>query len=154
MVIFWCLKFSKDEDLCLVSYKDFQKNEEKAFPVLSMCFRSPVIDGKLREIDAKINASSYLQFLKGDIYDEKMAHIDYSHVSMMLLDYLLGYRISFKNGSYVFYSQANFTGEGIDSVTYNGLWYDWIFKCFGFDLNLLQIGNINFFIAHFKFCRS
>ena len=150
MISFWCYKFSKDEDLCLVGYANFRENDFEALPVLSMCIRNPVIDRKLREINANINASSYLNFLKGELYDKEMANIDYSNVSITLLDHHIIYEFVWKNGSETHYTPTNITGQKIDSVTYNGVWYSWFFKCFGLNLNPYNVGNINFVRAWFN----
>ena len=150
MVMFWCFKYSKDEDLCLVSYKTFQKNDDSAFPVLSMCFQNPIIESKLREIGGNINTSAYIKFLKGEIYDEQMVNIDYSNVSMALSHHHLSYEFVWKNGSKTYYYPMNVTGEKIDSITYNGDWMQSFNKCFGLNLNSYYVGNINYFKAHFK----
>ena len=38
MTIFWCYKFWKDDDLCLVDYKLFECEQQIDLPMISMCF--------------------------------------------------------------------------------------------------------------------
>ena len=72
--IYWIYKFLiEDEDLCLVDYETLEKNEmsSTSLPMLSLCFREPFKEDKLKEVDPSLNSSSYLEYLKGTVSEEQ-----------------------------------------------------------------------------------
>merc|ERR1712020_826354 len=51
MTSYWFYKFViEDEDLCLVDYIEIKKADEFALPTVSVCFRNPFLDKKLKAI--------------------------------------------------------------------------------------------------------
>ena len=48
MISYWILKYSQDEDLCLVDYISIQEVKEESLPVLSVCFYHPFIEDKFK----------------------------------------------------------------------------------------------------------
>ena len=49
MTIYWCFKYWKDEDLCVIDYKHFDDTDDDVYPVLSLCFANVIIESKLKE---------------------------------------------------------------------------------------------------------
>ena len=65
MTIYWCYKFWKDEDLCIVDYKHFDDSDDDVYPMLSLCFSNVIIESKLQEYDKTFSAENYTnQFYK------------------------------------------------------------------------------------------
>jgi len=150
MTSYWAYKFViEDEDLCLVDYVALEKADEFPLPTVSMCFRNPFIDEKLKTISPDFNGTTYLQYLKGEIFDDKFNDIDYNNVTFNLSEYLVSDRVYWKNGTY-----ADTTYE-TDIVkqqykTFNGIWYGNFIKCFGIEVNNKYKNEIKFITKRYK----
>ena len=142
MVSYWVYRFwIEDADVITIDYKGFETIDDAELPVLSICFENPFLDKKLKEINADINQTSYLSYLKGDIFDEKFNDISYENVTLNLSDFLLGTDIVWKNGSLVGNSGLGDLDNSADTssairldVTFNGFWFRSFVKCFGVQL--------------------
>ena len=72
-----------------ISFVNFNEDEESIYPQVSLCFDAPFSDDKLKEVDVGINSSLYEQFLKGEIWDDRLANLDIENVTLTLEDYVL-----------------------------------------------------------------
>ena len=96
---YWCYQFSRNEDLTVVQYKEFQGTKEDIFPTASFCLGDNLVLLKEKLDQYDVNETSYLSFLKGNLFDNKMLNINFSYVTIDITDYIKGYRLYFKNGS-------------------------------------------------------
>ena len=76
MSSYWLIKFENDADVSLVDYKLFKDVGDIAFPEASICFENPVVNQKLKEIDPRINSTTYINYLKGDVFEERLRIIE------------------------------------------------------------------------------
>ena len=132
---YWFYKFViEDEDLCLVDYKTVEKAGKFPFPTVSMCFENPFVAKKLKEASPGINTTTYLQFLRGEIFDSKFNDIDYDRVTLNPSEYYLYSIIWWRNGTYsTTTSKTNVVKQRY--VTYNGFWFYHFIKCFGMEMS-------------------
>ena len=148
MIGFWSYKFSMDEDLCLVDYKSSANEQGSRYPVVSICFQDPVLEEKLGELG--VNKSSYLKFLRGEIYDKTMENIIYDDVTLNLSRHSGVYELAWKNGSrtktrYSDYTSRN--GQKVPYVSYSGIYFRRFTKCFGHEIN---DNNLDFVLFRYK----
>ena len=145
MVCYWMYEFAiNDEDLSLVEYKTFHETDVM-LPEVSLCIENPFIQKRLEDINTTISISTYLEFLKGDIFDEQMKDIDYDNVTFSLSDYLLDSTIGWNNGSFLTYTSENDTVNKGTYTTYNGFLHGKFVKCFASKLNNQYKGYFHWF---------
>ena len=78
MVAYWFYKFDvEDRDIGVVDYKAFEDDARIPYPVASLCFTEPFAEENLALIDPDVNITHYLGYLKGDVFDERLKHIEY-----------------------------------------------------------------------------
>ena len=147
MISFWLYKFTLNEDLCLVDYRQFYDHEDDVLPVLSLCFKNPFRTEKLLSYGENVNKSAYLKFLKGEHFSPQMLDIDYGNVSLDLKSHLVGYYTQFVNGTYE-YDSVYGDVKNMFSVSYDGLWFHDFFKCYA--LEVPQDPNIQGFSVHIQ----
>ena len=125
---YWLYKYEvEDRDIGVVDYVAFEEATNVEFPVASVCFTNPFINQKLNETDPMINSTSYLQYLKGEIFNESFRKIDYENVSLNLKDHFLYGTIKLSNES----KNRNTSLEFKHKVIFNGFYYQETFvKCF------------------------
>ena len=145
MGFYWIFEFVvTDEDLSLVDYKKFHQTEVR-LPEVSLCIENPFMEDKLYEINSTITVSKYLEFLKGNIYEESMRDIDYDNVTVDLSDHLLHSTVGWNNGSFLTYTLKNDTVNKGTYTTYNGFLHNKFVKCFASKLNNDYKGSFNWF---------
>jgi hypothetical protein len=147
MVLYWMLEFAiNDEDLSIVDYKTFFQEKNIMLPEVSLCIENPFIEEKLEQINSTITVSKYLQFLKGEIFDEQMRDIDYDNVTVNLSDYFLHSTVTWNNGSILTYTSGNDTVNKGTYTTYNGFLHNKFVKCFASKLDNQEYkGTFNWF---------
>ena len=101
LTCYWIYVYTLNEDLCTVDYKKYYEREKDVFPVLSICLKDPISSNKLNKVNPSINVSSYLKFLTGQVFDEKLLDIDYSSIIHNMTDYIEEDQILYRNGSLV-----------------------------------------------------
>ena len=99
LCIFWIYKYSLNEDLCSVDFKNYFKSEEDVFPMLSLCLHSPISEEKLKTKTPKIDLSTYTKFLQGEDFNSRWLDIDYQSVIKNISDYIEQDGVGFRNGS-------------------------------------------------------
>ena len=146
MVFYWIFEFAiTDEDLSVVDYKNFQQEPSIFIPEVSLCVENPFIEDKLKEINSTLTVSRYLEFLKGDIFDEQMRDIDYENVTINLSNFLLHSTVTWNNGSILMYNSMNETVNHGTYTTFNGFLHNKFVKCFASKLNTKHKGEFNWF---------
>ena len=134
MTVFWCYKFWKDEDLCVVDFKLFKNSIDVENPMLSFCFLWPVYWWKLKEYNSSFTTEDYYKFLKGYEYIDGMQDVDFDYVTANLADSYFKEITSFRNGTAkkIWWPDDFYNGPLL--VTYSGLYYGDLMKCFGLRL--------------------
>ena len=150
MIGFWFYEFSIDDDLCLVDYESFGKSKDVSHPLVSMCFVDPIDSKKLVQIDTSLNTSTYIAFLRGDVFDEKWIHIDYDNVTMALSEYVLGYAMKSKNRPILYYEKLDNIIFKEPKVTYSGFTRVGLTKCYSTQISDEYIADLQFFATAYK----
>ena len=133
---YWIYKFViEDEDLCLVDYETLEKEEmsSTSLPMLSLCFREPFREDKLKEVDPSLNSSYYLDYLGGEVSNDKFKNVEYENVTMNLQNHYKSSYVDWKNGSKSRYTKDN-SDEILrrqNHITFSGFIDRKYFKCFG-----------------------
>ena len=90
LVIWCCIEFNENEDVCEVSFKKFHEDKDSIYPELTFVLPNRFDETALRSYDESFNEYNYSKFLNGvSHWDEKMLHVDFDKVSMGLEDYVL-----------------------------------------------------------------
>ena len=98
MVGYWFYKYKvEDRDIGVVDYVSLANAKEFQFPVVSLCFKDPFIDERLRKINSSITRRAYLKYLRSEVYDQAFGKIDYSNVTIDLEKYFLFAHILWQN---------------------------------------------------------
>ena len=103
---YWTYVFILDEDLCTIEYKKYYTGERDVFPVLSFCINDPVSREKLEHVNPNINVSSYLSYLKGQVFDSNMSEIEYSSVIKNASDFIEEDYVRYRNGTFLSFNSA------------------------------------------------
>ena len=127
MIGYWFYKYEiQDRDIGVVDYRTFKQEENIKYPIVSICFRNPIVEYKLKDINDQINVSTYVKYLKGEIVGDKLRYIDYQNVSLQFQDYFLSAFEKWFNQSKYHKSSSSF--EYIN--TFNGIYNYKFIKCF------------------------
>ena len=89
MAVWCCYEFSKNEDLCEVSFKKFTQGQDVIYPDITMCFPNRFSDDKLAMYDNELNASVYEMFVRGEHQQREWEAIDFESIGLDLNHYLL-----------------------------------------------------------------
>ena len=141
MTINWSLQYSLNEDLSRIKFKQYQENEDDAYPVLSLCFGNMFQKQKLAEFDPPVNESMLVGFLKEEEHDDRFLTINYSDLTYNLDNIVKNYWFRWQNGSTKSYTKMSL-GESIFYNSFTGFWRNKFFDCFGIQVpkRLLQKG--------------
>ena len=135
----WCFhKYWKDEDVSHVNYRRFHDGDDSLYPSVTLCFNNPFLEDRFREIGDGINITTYVEFLEGKRWDERMVGIDYDNVTVELEDYLVFSEITLINGSK---SRQHKYYVSMRSP---------MMKCFSFDIPFTFNTGVEFFAVRIK----
>ena len=85
-----------DEDLTRIDVKQYNSGEESVYPSISFFFHSPIPNPeKLRKYDHEITPIMYKRFLQGEIWNDTYVAINYSDVTIDIMDYFLDYTVQY-----------------------------------------------------------
>ena len=128
MVWYWFYKFIvEDRDIGTVDYRSFKNDSSVKYPVASLCFAEPFVDGKVAENYPDLNTTMYMEYLKGDGFGEPFTKVKYSNITFDLDDY-------FKHTLVFLRNKTELVGSKIISfshkVSFSGVseWYEF-YKC-------------------------
>jgi hypothetical protein len=132
MCIYWFYEFSLNEDLTVVSYREYHQTDDDVFPTISLCFKNPFVKERLSEYG--VNESTYFAFLQGKYFSNEMLDIDYNNVTIDIIDYLKGYRIYFRNSTISKFDSGLSIQDKkrLTLISFNGFtdFYNTFYKCF------------------------
>ena len=150
MTVYWCYRFWKDEDLCLVDYKSYDSSLDVDYPMLSFCLRDPFIESRIQQYNDTLTSEKYENYLMGLEYYDEFESIDFNDVTADLSEYIHAEKISFNNGTFI---ERTYPDEifGKPMTTYAGDIYQTgcIYKCFG-----LRMQKKNIVTGYFGFNKS
>ena len=115
MTSYWVWKFAiEDRDVGVVDYIPFDRSFGIELPAVTFCFPNPFLRDQMESHTPEINSSRYLQYLKGDVIDEKLTDVDYENVTMNLQEYLRLGTVQLRNETIgrnaTFHHKVNFNG--------------------------------------------
>ena len=97
MIGYWCYKYEVvDRDVGIVDYELLEKVDVE-LPALSLCFSNPVLRDVLNDINYEVDNITYIKYIKGEVYDDWLANIDYFNVTLDLNKYFLFANILLSN---------------------------------------------------------
>ena len=76
IIVFWIYMFALDEDISLVEYKQYYRDEVDIFPSLSLCFKNPFSPKRHVKENEAYNDTSYLRFANGEYFSRELIEID------------------------------------------------------------------------------
>ena len=89
MVYYCCYRYYENDDVSEISFKRFNEDESSPYPALTFCLHEPFLEDKLKALGNGINSSTYMQYLKGELWDDRMVDVDYENVTINLENFLL-----------------------------------------------------------------
>ena len=136
LCLYWCYQFALNEDLSIVHYTEFYQTNDNIYPTLSLCLKEPFIKERLNEYET--NETSYSAFLSGNFFSKELMRINYSYVSIDILDYIKDCQIYLRNAT-VINMLEDLSQEQQKSLIFNSFngfisWVDKFYKCFSFVL--------------------
>ena len=81
--------YSENEDLTEVSFKMYNQDEESIYPGITICIDKPFQANKLEKFGEGINKTTYENFLRGRLWDDRMQKINFDSVIIDIKDYLI-----------------------------------------------------------------
>ena len=102
---YWCYKFGLDEDISVVHYDKFYQSSDDVHPTISLCLKNPFLKHRFDEYET--NETSYVSFLRGEIFSKELVGINYSYVTINIFNYIKGYYLSFKSNATIINATLN-----------------------------------------------
>ena len=86
-----CLqKYLEDDDVSKTHHKNFHYgNSDSIYPSITICITNPFLEDELRKYGNDINISSYVNFLQGNYWNDRMLDVHYDNVTVPLEDSLI-----------------------------------------------------------------
>ena len=129
--------FYENEDATVVSYKPYLANKNDITPSSSICITAGFEEKKLKSYRNDITLANYSDFLGGRIWDASMLNIDYQEVRINPRDYILGYKILYKDTSKVATLYRNDSTKNEDDIFLPEIRLSMCgMVCFGIDIPL------------------
>ena len=137
--VYWIYKYRLDEDLSVITYREFYEREEDVHPTVSLCLRNPFFSEPLAEYG--VNKSSYSDFLRGKYFSTQMLGINYENVTIDISDYIKGYMNTYRNGSIIYDLELKMEKKKtLTHVSFNGVKERAFYKCFA--MNIAKVRGI------------
>ena len=78
-------KYVRDDDVSKTHHRHFHDdNPDSIYPSITMCITNPFLEHELMKHGNGINIASYVNFLQGRYWDDRMIDIDYDNVTVPL----------------------------------------------------------------------
>ena len=126
MIGYWWYKYLDDRDIGVVDISAFKESKEIRHPSVTLCWKNPFILEKLQTYNSSIDKKSYRRYLRGKMYKDEYARIDYNRVSIDLSNYQLAFYEIWRNESAFKPSSLNIQYIEV----FSGFAYDMFMKCF------------------------
>ena len=139
MVCAGIYKYYLDEDAVSVSFRPLYQTPNDVYPSVSICITSPFEDENFKAAGLNVTSKEYADFLRGDLQNDDLFNIDYKKVSFKLIDYVLGYEITYRDTTILkknYSSYFNGNGEDKDLIfpRYRIIMANLL--CFGIDVSM------------------
>ena len=122
--------YSLNEDLCKVDYKSYFEDVEDKYPVLSACFKTFVINESIDLQSDKTTKSKYTDFLIGNFFDDNLMKLNFTAVTVNVIDSVDSQRIVYRNESKKnFESPKKALTEG-----FVGTFSEYLYKCYSLEV--------------------
>ena len=90
LITYSILRYLENGNLTLMQTTKFHSSMDAIYPSFSLCILPPFLDERFENYnDSSINMTSYIQFLQGKIWDDRMLKVDYDDVTVSLSNNLL-----------------------------------------------------------------
>ena len=90
MIGYWFYKYEvEDRDIGIVDYIPLEDANDIEFPMVTLCLVQPFIEKAMKEIDVNVNSTVYQEYLKGNIFEERLYRIDFDKVTMNISNYFI-----------------------------------------------------------------
>ena len=90
LIIYSINRYLRNEDTTLVRIIKFLSTGDAVYPSMSFCIRPPFFDEAFEVYtDDKINMTSYMKFLNGELWNDRMLGMEYDDVTMSLTNNIL-----------------------------------------------------------------
>ena len=128
LISFWIYKFSMNEDLSTVEYKEYD-NDGIGTSYLSstICFKNPFVSSNKAHLNQS-QKNEYLRYFMGD-ETSKEPEVSYEKAALNLTDFVQQYYIRLRNGTKGYYKPFEFEFEVIQD-SFNGFWLGNFYRCF------------------------
>ena len=146
LAVTYCLKvYHMNEDLCIVEYKKYYEEKSDRFPRLSLCFRDPIMEPKLKEHDPTMSKDLYIRYLTGDYHNETYSKIDYFDTLLKLSDHIQEYSVDWRSGDTTYFNITRNATQKVFIPTYAITWDSHFYQCY--ELQVPDNENISSFFA-------
>ena len=147
LTVYFIYLYALNADLCIVDFKKFYDTNEDLLPTLSLCLKNPFLKEKFMEQNHLINDTSYLSFLKSEIFHPMFLSIDHKNVTINLSENVAAYQVGYRNGTLKRHhkNQANGTSWSIFKYSFSGFWVKKFFNCY--DLQIPRDKQVRYFIT-------
>ena len=133
MIGYWFYKFEiEDRDIGVVDFVPLDEGTDINLPFVTLCFIDPFIDERLKNLTSNINEESYLQYLKGDLYDRRLQTLEYSSLTFDLGDYFMYAEDRWRN-------QSSFRNSSLSiehKEVFSGFYFNSFVKCFSLEFGM------------------
>ena len=155
MVGYWIYKFHQNEDVSLIESISYEPNSDIMYPEMSVCITIPFIHENLSlDKNYTILPDEYVLYLKGSTsFREEYRNINFNNVTLDLLEYVENIVLIMNNEVF----QKNITCDGSKVCqkvnfknSFNGFMNGLISRCFSFEVNLTESGNVQALYLKFK----
>ena len=142
---FWTYKFSLNEDISKVEYKEFFKDLEDVYPLMTLCFRNPFINA-YKDHMLESDRLNLEKMMSGNI-SVSLEHFDYDNRTFHLSEYVTSYYIRWRNGSTVTYPSLQYKWNHVYE-SYSGLWREEFYKCFSLENPNNQVAAMSILVSN------
>ena len=133
LLVFCFNIYLKDDNITEIRYKKFNDDTFSPYPSISFCTQltpNMVSENKLKKFGIEINKSSYIDFLMGKFWDEKMLDLNYDEATTSMENYIFYSRV-FKS----FDPELKQNGIALQKIKVQTLpSYLGVYKCISLDL--------------------
>ena len=83
MCVYCVYNYIKDDDLTVVTFKNFQGSDENTYPQVTLCVSNEFSDENLKKINPNFSAAAYEAHLFGRVWNPKMVDLEYDKIVTM-----------------------------------------------------------------------